>query len=1512
MTDLVALEKYLKSLGSPLVLKGDDAKLTQPLDDLIGSMPAHKITIDVAKGHISIEGKTLTVTGPCADVWPVQGMPAAVVLKLGSATITITDEGVAGAALDAKLPLTAGVSATVGVAPREDDGTWEARLTEDASGVTPTELIALGIAGPLPFPIPPQLNLFDDSVEVDRGRFSIAFAPNTTDHAYYTFAIETEAADWHLIPGIIDFTGLGLVAVITTKAWSVTIVGHLQIGSVAADLGIQVNPSGIWTASLIPGEDETFPGIIDLAQWVSSGGDLGQETRKGFDNLALSPDQFNLALSRVTLTFELSPAQVVSLEIDSELTIVGLVMALVLTLPELTFAGSLAAAPVKVVDMLKAAQIATDGVPETLEISELSFSAEATEGEYTADVTVDGIWPTPPLKLTKISASVAYVKDEALTGSFNAEMEVAGVAIGLMAGYAGETEGWVFEGKTLPGAKIEIGKLIQQLADSFGIPDVPEPIRSLSLTAIELTYKTGPGEFKFACTAGFNVDKTAVKVQVTIEVTKTTETPEPRDDGRSAVVKGTKGYSATFTGKVTFADLQFDVVFDTESTKTDVLVADYVHTRKDPVELRKLVEDVSASLAEAIPPGIRLDLQEVKFVFIKQTDKQWAFGVRLGAQIKLNELPIVGSKLPADQTLAIEQLQMIYSSEELKAAQTKIINPLLPKGVSKLPEAVGKGISVDADLKLGAKTKHITAGVTPPKKAPLELTAGGALDKPIPPSSTDPVKWFDVDKQFGVFAFQRVGIGYQNNVLEFALDASIGLGPISFAVQELAIGSPLNEFRPQFSVKGMALSFNRPPIQIGGAFLKVPQIVNNKPITSYYGQVIVSLPSFGLNAVGGWAPDADPTFFFLYLAIDAPIGGPPFLFVTGLAGGFGINSRLVLPTIEEVGEYPLLPRKAPKAESTPAKTIAKVIPVLQKTFSPQPDQYWVAAGISISSFKMIEAQAVVSVSFGVDVQIGVVGTASMSMPTGTKTPVAYIELDVVASFTPSTGLLAIDAKLSPASYLFGGFIKLTGGFALYAWFSGDHAGDFVVSVGGYHPALVKPDNYPAVPRLGLAFTLGPLKCVGQAYFALTPHELMAGIRMTATFEAGPIKAWFDAGLDFLIGWAPFHYEAHAWIMLGCSVDLGLFTISVQVSADLQLWGPAFGGTALVDLDVVSFTIGFGAPRSLPGPVGWKTIAENFLPAPEKPPEQQRVLALAAADPPPEETNVIKATVAAGRRPVDAAGVDWILDPDNFVIAIASTIPANSPLWATAAGDAKLPNVVADYHRAPKPPIAAAAGGAIPDGMYLRLDYDTVTFSKTQVWEPELNVAPMDEPDVTAVQRVSLRRGGTYITAITVTPQLGSSNTALWGAPGSADDVNADMLIDHTLLGLALSPVPRTPGAVSDVPLLSLIFGRGKETGFKYQTASVDARYKVKGTISGDHGQTLTIDVSGEHTLHVEDHDWLLSALVDPWVQSQRKATLDELNALGFRTARSDQVSVKTLSEVALTDWPGVDLIGARP
>jgi hypothetical protein len=305
-------------------------------------------------------------------------------------------------------------------------------------------------------------------------------------------------------------------------------------------------------------------------------------------------------------------------------------------------------------------------------------------------------------------------------------------------------------------------------------------------------------------------------------------------------------------------------------------------------------------------------------------------------------------------------------------------------------------------------------------------------------------------------------------------------------------------------------------------------------------------------------------------------------------------------------------------------------------------------------------------------------------------------------------------------------------------------------------------------------------------------------------------------------------------------------------------------------------------------------------------------------------NIIKATVTAGLTGA-ADGIDWIVDPDQFRILTSSTIPANHGLWSTSATQtAELPNVVASYQRAPAPPQPAAEPGARaepgsgppPASMFLQLDYGTLTYSGTQVWAPVLNIAPMSEEGVASYHTVTLLKRDenghytSYVTGVTAAPQLGASNTALWGAKGQAGDPNADRLIPATLTGLAISAVPRRPDKVSAVPLQALAYAAGYSTGFAYQAPVVDQRYTVTAQASPD-AATLTIDVAGAHTASLVSHGYALSALTDPWVAGQRAATLEELRRLGFTTIPAGAAGLAVMAQTALTDWPSAARIGSE-
>jgi hypothetical protein len=124
---------------------------------------------------------------------------------------------------------------------------------------------------------------------------------------------------------------------------------------------------------------------------------------------------------------------------------------------------------------------------------------------------------------------------------------------------------------------------------------------------------------------------------------------------------------------------------------------------------------------------------------------------------------------------------------------------------------------------------------------------------------------------------------------------------------------------------------------------------------------------------------------------------------------------------------------------------------------------------------------------------------------------------------------------------------------------------------------------------------------GEAYFALTPSFIMAGVRLSAVFRSGDFSAWFEAHADFLIGWAPLHYEAEVGVRIGAAFVLRIgslsATLSFELSALLRIWGPPFAGEAYVDLGIVAFTVPLGnraAPRT-PLKLYWPEFATQFLP-----------------------------------------------------------------------------------------------------------------------------------------------------------------------------------------------------------------------------------------------------------------------------------------------------------------------------
>jgi hypothetical protein len=160
---------------------------------------------------------------------------------------------------------------------------------------------------------------------------------------------------------------------------------------------------------------------------------------------------------------------------------------------------------------------------------------------------------------------------------------------------------------------------------------------------------------------------------------------------------------------------------------------------------------------------------------------------------------------------------------------------------------------------------------------------------------------------------------------------------------------------------------------------------------------------------------------------------------------------------------------------------------------------------------------------------------------------------------------------------------------------------------------------------------------------------MAGGHLEVLYRQGELRAWLKVGADFLIAWKPYHYDARLYVNVGASYtfDINLLftrvrvTISVDVGAQLHLWGPDFSGTARIDLSVISFTIAFGAGASQkPEPIKeWSTFQQSFLPA-------KNVCSIAVKD------GLVR-NIGSGETEC------WVINPKELALVVDSAVPFKS-------------------------------------------------------------------------------------------------------------------------------------------------------------------------------------------------------------------------------------------------------------
>lgn len=501
------------------------------------------------------------------------------------------------------------------------------------------------------------------------------------------------------------------------------------------------------------------------------------------------------------------------------------------------------------------------------------------------------------------------------------------------------------------------------------------------------------------------------------------------------------------------------------------------------------------------------------------------------------------------------------------------------------------------------------------EKEPLNPSFGLALayvdrlDVELTNKGPDGVAWFPIQATFGPVHVQQVGVRWDDAAgppgprLTVLVDGGVSLSGLAVGLDDLSITipvrNPLALGQWQLGLKGLAIAYEGGGVRIAGGLRQA----GTAGAVRYDGLCLIEVGGKTFVAIGSYMQDPF-TSLFIFVLLPIIIGGPPYFFIIGLAGGVGYNRGLLVPPVEGVPEFPLIAAAtgSPIFSEDPMSALV----ALGEQVPPERGSYWLAAGVRFTSFELVRSVALLYVVINRGLEVGLLGLAQMELPEGA--PLVNVELALKVRFSTVEGLLSVEARLTDNSWVLSRDCRLTGGFAFFIWFAGPHAGDVVLTLGGYHPRFNKPAHFPNVPRLGFNWRVSSNVTIkGESYFALTTSCVMAGGRLEAVFQAGSLRAWFTCYADFLISWKPFAYD----IQIGCSIGVSYRvsiripfvgriskTFSVELSADVHIWGPELAGTVDIRWYIISFTVSFGAndaPTSKT-PISWGEFRAGFLPA----------------------------------------------------------------------------------------------------------------------------------------------------------------------------------------------------------------------------------------------------------------------------------------------------------------------------
>jgi len=1273
------------------------------------------VTLGSPRFQLSDESwpRTLTVDGAAPVRWTLLGLGAdAVSTRL---TLTFTQAS-HGGTIDGSFTTDGSVTAGQTVIP----------LT-GTLGENNTQVFQLAAAVTLPLPSVGNFafnNRFDGWLPTDQPIFTdMPFTEITVTAAYGSggwakCAVTTGVAGhWSLVQDGPRLTDVSVTLTGDTKitqgqshtARSAAVQASLLIGGTPWDVIVALSGSSRVSIA-IEAKDDHQPDLPAIAGLIA-----GDDAAKAVTDAIRALPLADLLLNSISIAFDWKQGKLLSADVTATLPFTfnkaPADFDLSISLPPLSLGGSLSPkTPVKIKDVISEYLGDATGFPDTA-ATVLDFSTIPSKGSYRFSLAMKDVFTVGPISLNDVSVEIA--KDKAGTsGALAARVAIAGIDVAVAAAYS---EGWAISGKTAHGQVIVVKDLISDIEDKFKVP-CPEALSEFTLENVSIAIDTAKSQFTFGCTGNFSIADTALAVTVAIDI-----------------AKNSAGWHGEFDGTAVIGAATFKVTFKVDS-KVKYLRAEFLPS-SGALTLQDIAKTFGIDLSD-VPAELLPELKEASFTYdfkksqlvltasLSSTTESdggmavtvvsvpdpkgrlYAAVVKIEIKADIAQLPVVGAQLAEIEDIGLDGASLVIASGVFTADEITAINAVIPTGQPTVPKLTAKGrVVLSADLTLEGKTaKTLQLAFGKPRSGAQTdlLTSAAATNSPAQAgTSSGQGKWINIQKSIGPITLSRVAVAYHDQLLWLKLDGGFAMGGIEIDLMGAAIG-----FRPAWppmadgaTLDGLYAGFTSDQVTIAGGLLKV---VPESGVVEYDGQLMLKVPKFQLSVMGSYASlDGNPSLF-AYGVIAAPIGGPPYLQVDGLAAGFGFNRDLIIPGLDKLEKMPLIAAVS-GASPFAGKSASQALQVMHDYVPPSYGEYFLAAGVRVASCEMLKGFVLATGKLGSDFELALLGLASLSVPPDTSSPVAYAELVLEADFNFNRGTLLLGAQLTSNSFILSRDCHLTGGFVIAVWTQDDpgdpqgyKTGDFMVSLGGYHPAFDKPTWYPEVPRLGFNWNVTTeLTLKGGLYFALVPSAVMAGGSLEAVWQSGDLRAWFNAWVDFLMGWKPFHYEAEIGVSLGASykVDMGVtsFTVSVHVGVDVELWGPDFAGTATADLYVISISINFGASeRVAVTPISWSEFKTSFLPDSATPTEvtnrvHQSGIGAAMPDSLPHPTTSICLTQVSDGMLQDLGGADglnWVLDPERFHLSTWTSAPSKAASFTGAGSPQSVAAVNTDFDIGP--------------------------------------------------------------------------------------------------------------------------------------------------------------------------------------------------------------------------------------